>query len=263
MHGHATPGTRYEAMGACGSKPPPAKPHAYQRQPPPPRAAAVDTAAFRGSNSIPAVWRTHRVRAQGVGSAFERLDEQRRWQPIGDIATINALGKLCAGEHTGSEVYAGKVYAGEQCTATQTAEGLIKESWSQAWEYASGVRMIRLVPFFFEFENGPRDWKPCTDPEACMALTAVLVSSSTKTYKVTSWAGEQRYEAQCVDDKGLLLQRNVATGKLRRIRTTPVGPDGAPHFEFLDNGDLWQAVDPVCVKILAAATTGLLGECAR
>ena len=49
----------------------------------------------------------------------------------------------------------------------------------------------------------------------------------------------QTYEVQCIDEKGLLLQRNVQSGTLRRIRATPVGPDGMPHFEYLDNGDVW------------------------
>ena len=70
----------------------------------------------------------------------------------------------------------------------------------------------------------------------------MLVSSATKTYTVASGHGGshgQTYEVQCIDEKGLLLQRNVQSGTLRRIRATPVGPDGMPHFEYLDNGDVW------------------------
>jgi hypothetical protein len=209
---------------------------------------------------VPQSWRVERVRAKGVGSAFERLDVHRKWQPITDVEVINQLGRLCAGPDTGEVEYTDSRVTGNQFTrlyATQTPEGLIKERHREA----EGDSMIRLLPYFFEFENGPRDWKPCTEPDACIALTAVLVSSATKTYKVTSPdAGEQSYEAQCIDERGLLLQRNINTRRLRRIRATPVGPDGQPHFEFADDSGLWQPVDPVCVKILANATTGAMGE---
>ena len=79
----------------------------------------------------------------------------------------------------------------------------------------------------------------------------MLVSSATKTYTVASGHGGsygQTYEAQCIDEKGLLLQRNVQSGTLRRIRATPVGPDGMPHFEYLDNGDVWYVLINNCGK---------------
>ena len=59
----------------------------------------------------------------------------------------------------------------------------------------------------------------------------------------------QTYEAQCIDEKGLLLQRNVQSGTLRRIRATPVGPDGMPHFEYLDNGDVWYVLRKTSVDL--------------
>ena len=90
------------------------------------------------------------MRAKGVGSAFERLDLHRKWQPITDVETINQLGRLCGGPDDGEVSY------GETriFRATQTAEGLIKETDPAEQR----DNMIRLVPYFFEFENGPRDW---------------------------------------------------------------------------------------------------------
>lgn len=222
--------------------------------PPPPDESSDDKRSvlqdeFR-VDPVPKAWRSDRVRAKGVGSAFERFDVQRQqWQPITDIDTINQLGKLCAATSS-SEVTYGNY------RAMQTKEGLIKERDTTK----ECDNMIRLLPYFFEFENGPRDWSPCTDPNACMALTAVLVSSTTKSYTVTSPdAGKQTYEAQCIDERGLLLQRNINTGTLRRVRAMPVGPDGQPHFEFEDDKAQWLGVDSVCVKILANATTGVMG----
>ena len=41
----------------------------------------------------------------------------------------------------------------------------------------------------------------------------------------------------------------------RHIRPTPTGPDGEPHFEFLDD-EGWKPVSEVCVKQLAAVAVG-------
>jgi hypothetical protein len=173
-------------MGNCGSNP-----AAERRKPvrgnryvetsygaptwtaPTPTPAAVVSTGFATGRTIPAVWRTDRVRAKGVGSAFERLDENRKWQPIEDVATINALGKLCSGPDSAEVEYARGTLGVPNCRATQTKEGLIKETVTDSGSVTGTESMVRLVPFFFEFENGPRDWQPCTDPVACMALTAV------------------------------------------------------------------------------------------
>jgi hypothetical protein len=169
-------------MGNCGSNP-----AAERRKPAPtsygaptptwtaptPTPAAVVSTGFATGRTIPAVWRTDRVRAKGVGSAFERLDENRKWQPIEDVATINALGKLCSGPDSAEVEYARGTLGVPNCRATQTKEGLIKETVTDSGSVTGTESMVRLVPFFFEFENGPRDWQPCTDPVACMALTAV------------------------------------------------------------------------------------------
>ena len=207
---------------------------------------------FHGSTESAMAWRTDGgAWAKGVGTAFEFLNEQRQWQLISDREIINKLGQLCAKNNTKEVLYT----AGSNTySTTQGNNGLLSQK-----NVATGVtRTVRLVPFFFEFEEGPRHWLPVTDPDACMALTAVLASSTAKTYQATSAATAQRhsYEAQLIDDMGLILQRNVQTGKLRRVRPTPIGPDGKPHFEFLENGHVWTTVDEVCVRILAVAATG-------
>lgn len=91
-----------------------------------------------------------------------------------------------------------------------------------------------------------------------MALTAVLASSLPKTYKYTSKSTGYQGEAESTlcDPRGLIEQRNIHTQKRRRIRCTPVGPDGQPHFEFHDNNDVWRSVSTCCVKQLAAVATG-------
>ena len=153
-----------------------------------------------------------RVWAKGVGTAFEFLNEQYRWEPIVDPIVINELGKLCAYNATTVVTYDGRDN-GQSYRTVQQADGMLSQT-----NIRTGVsRCIRLVPFFFEFEEGPFDWRPVTDPKALMALTAVLASSLPKQYKYKSATTHDEHEAEAklVGEKGLLQQRNVATQKRR------------------------------------------------
>jgi len=120
-------------------------------------------------------------------------------------------------------------------------------------------RPIRLVPFFFEYEDGQR-WSAVTDHPAIVALTALLASSRHKRYVAPTPLGQQSYEAVLRDECGLIAQFNLASGKERRIRPTPVGPDGEQHFEYLEtkrpSGSDWNRVAGSCVKQLAAVAAG-------
>ena len=193
------------------------------------------------------------VWAKGVGTSFEFLNDSNLWQPITDPYVINKLGQLCAHNITTTVTYS-SLASGQKYRASQDPDGLI----AQTNIHTGVVRHIRLVPHFFEFEEGPHDWRPVTDPEALMALTAVLASSLPKTYKYTSKATGYQGEAESTlcDPRGLIEQRNLVTQKKRRIRCTPVGPDGQPHFEFHDNNDVWRSVSECCVKQLAAVAAG-------
>lgn len=194
-----------------------------------------------------------RVWAKGVGTSFEFLDDSKAWQPITDPDAINKLGELCA-HNTTTKVEYSNAASGQNYRAAQDPDGLIVQT-----NVLTGVvRHIRLVPHFFEFQEAPKDWRPVTDPEALMALTAVLASSLPKTYKYTSKSTGYQGEAEATlcDPRGLIEQRNVSTQKQRPIRCTPVGPDGQPHFEFHDNNDVWRTVSPCCVKQLAAVAVG-------
>lgn len=200
----------------------------------------------RGRSSEKRVW------AKGVGTAFEFLNQQRRWEPIVDPFVINKLGKLCAYNETSVVTYDGRDN-GQKYQTVQQADGMLAQT-----NIRTGVvRCIRLVPFFFEFEERPFDWRPVTEPQALMSLTAVLASSLPKRYKYKSATTHDEHEAEAtlIGEKGLLQQRNVKTQKRRHIRPTPTGPDGEPHFEFLDD-DGWKPVSEACVKQLAAVAVG-------
>ena len=108
-------------------------------------------------------------------------------------------------------------------------------------EVASGaVQLLRLVPFFFEFEASRGVWQAFTEPEAITALTAILASSKPRTYKCTTNLGEQSYETSLMNEQGMMLQRNLQSGTTRSVRATPVGPDGQPHFEYLEREKNWK-----------------------
>ena len=193
-----------------------------------------------------------RIWARGVGTAFEFLNDSNNWQPIVDKYVIDQLGRLCAHNSTAVVTYDGRAN-GQQYRTVQASDGMILQT-----NIATSVqRPLRLVPFFFEFEEGPSDWRPVVDPEALMSLTAVLASSINKRYTYTSQSTGYQGEADAtlVDERGLIEQRNLQTQTRRRIRATPVGPDGAPHFEFLDESG-WAAVSNSCVKQLAAVAVG-------
>ena len=183
---------------------------------------------------------------KGVGAAFEFLDGKRQWKLITDRYTIDQLGRLCSGVAGQVDYQAGS----KKYITTQAADGTISQV-----NAATGYRRpVRLVPFFFEFEDlRSRTWKPVTEPEALTALTAVLASSQQKTYSLE--VSKQDYTATLLNEQGLIQQRNTKSGKKRRIRSSPVGPDGQPHFEYR-NGPVgsadWKSVSPICLKQLAA-----------
>uniref|UniRef100_A0A7S2CTY9 EF-hand domain-containing protein n=1 Tax=Haptolina brevifila TaxID=156173 RepID=A0A7S2CTY9_9EUKA len=190
----------------------------------------------------------------GVGTAFDFLDDKDQWVPITDVGMIDSLGKLCAFNRTTSVEYS---FSGNQYRATQEPDGSI----TQVNTVYGTKRDIRLVPFFFEFEFASGVWKPVTTPEALTALTAVIASSQSKQYKALNeqFNDYQPYESSLLNEQGLIQQRNTNSGTKRRIRLTPVGPDGEPHFEFRDGAvgsGIWKEVSPSCLKQLAAVAAG-------
>jgi len=192
--------------------------------------------------------------AMRVGTAFDFLNPANDWQPITDKSVIDALGRLCSAIEVQQVEYS---IGSNSYTARQGRDGTI----SQMNVATRAIRPVRLVPFFFEYEEGPRDWRPVTQPEALTALTAVLASSKPKTYKAKNiqFNDFQPYEATLLNSQGLIQQRNTNSGKLRRVRATPVGIDGANYFEFRDGAvgsDKWSLVAPSCVKQLAAVAVG-------
>ena len=93
-----------------------------------------------------------------------------------------------------------------------------------------------------------------------MALTAVLASSRLKSYRTANaQGGTFDYEAILLNEQGLIQQCNLATNKQRRVRCTPIGPDGEAHFEFrkgpIGSAD-WREVSPSCVGQLRAVAAG-------
>ena len=97
-------------------------------------------------------------------------------------------------------------------------------------------------------------------PEALTALTAVLASSRLKAYRTTNaQGGTFDYEAILLNEQGLIQQCNLSTNKKRRVRCTPIGPDGEAHFEFrkgpIGSAD-WREVSPSCVGQLRAVAAG-------
>lgn len=82
----------------------------------------------------------------GVGSAFDFLDDCDEWVPITDRAMIDALGELSAYNQTTEVQYA---FGGHTYKAWQDPEGNIVQN-NVEW---GTKRDLRLVPFFFEFEE--------------------------------------------------------------------------------------------------------------
>jgi len=214
---------------------------------------AAAGAQSRAHTSPPPAARDRQVWAKGVGTSFEYLDDSKRWQPIVDQYVINKLGLLCSHNTTTMVTYS-NLATGQRYSAKQDADGLISQT-----NISTGVvRQLRMVPHFFEFQEAPKDWRPVDAPEALMALTAVIASSLPKTYAFTSKTTGYRGSAEgtLIDERGLVEQRNLSTQKRRHIRPTPVGPDGAPHFEYLGDDTMWHEVDPCCTRQLAAVAAG-------
>lgn len=166
-------GASLGSMGCAGSTESGAGPHLAETPgggSPPTSQSQAGSAAFVSKSS-----------KNKAGSAFEFLDDQQKWQRIGDHYVINKLGELCAGK---AEVVEYRVGA-NQLRTTLGANGILSQT-----NVATGMqRPVRLMPFFFEYEEGPRKWLPVTDPPALIALTAVVVSSSSKEYVVTNHQG--------------------------------------------------------------------------
>ena len=180
--------------------------------------------------------------AKGVGTAFEALELHGApsggtgggvWTPITHPDIIDMLGRLCACNPIEEVEY---TVSGRLHKTTMRSDGMLAQV-----EVASGaVQLLRLVPFFFEFEASRGVWQAFTGPEAITALTAILASSKPRTYKCTTNLGEQSYETSLMNEQGMMLQRNLQSGTTRSVRATPVGPDGQPHFEYLEREKNWK-----------------------
>ena len=80
----------------------------------------------------------------------------------------------------------------------------------------------------------------------------------------------RRSQQEIVDihnEQGLVLQTNLTSGTTRTVRVSPVGPDGAPHFEVLAQESGWKPglaawvpVDDAFAQMLAACAAGH-GDC--
>ena len=165
--------------------------------------------------------------AKGVGTAFEEL-VAGGWHPVTHPDIIDMLGRLTACNPIREVEY---TVDGKACKTTMRDDGLLSQV-----EMATGaIRLLRLVPFFFQVEVSKGHWKAITAPEAITALTTVLASSMPHSYRCATDAGEQRYTTSLANEQGLMLQRNDQTGTTRSVRASPVGPDGRPHFEYLES----------------------------
>lgn len=203
-------------------------------------------ALSRTMQGAPTVW------LKGVGTAFEALYE-RSWAPVTEKHMVDPLGRLCADKTLDRVEY---MVAGRAVRTTILESGLLSQV-----DVQNGSKVVlRLVPFFFEYEERDFAWRPIVEPEAITALTAVLATSEPKSYV----SGGASYVAQLVNEQGLILQRDVASGATCELRVTPIGPDGSPHFEYLEaevdwkpGRSTWQPVAPQAVGMLAACAAGL------
>ena len=190
--------------------------------------------------------------AAGVGSAFEfLLSGWNEWIPIRDEIVIDELGALCSYNATTQVIYQ---LGGQAYKAVQQRNGMIEQTNVET----GTTRLIRLMPFFFEFEKERGVWAAVTEPEALMSLTAVLTSSLPKIYTYTDESGTTHTsEAILINEKGLLQQRNVTTQKTRRIRPTPIGPDGMAYWECKDAEGRWRAIPTAsCAQMMWVVAAG-------
>lgn len=97
------------------------------------------------------------------------------------------------------------------------------------------------------------------------AAAYVIASSERGTYTVETSDGPRKFEAELVNEQGLLVQRCSASGAVHEVRVSPVGADGQPHFEYLEQEDAaswepgrssWRPVAPQIVQMLAACAAG-------
>ena len=208
--------------------------------------------------SPPTTW------AKGVGTAFECLQivggdgGGNVWTPIVHPDIIDQLGRLCACNPVSEVDYS---VDGVRHKTTMRDDGMLMQKEMDS----SRQTLLRLVPFFFEYREDDGSWCPIQEPEAITALTAVLATSKNHVYKCqTKDHGPQMYEASLVNEQGLMLQSNIATDNPpRQLRATPVGPDGQPHFEFLEAEvnwkpglSNWSAVPREINAMLAACAAG-------
>lgn len=197
--------------------------------------------------------------AKGVGTAFEEL-VAGGWHPVTHPDIIDMLGRLTACNPIREVEY---TVDGKACKTTMRDDGLLSQV-----EMATGaIRLLRLVPFFFQVEVSKGHWKAITAPEAITALTTVLASSMPHSYRCATDAGEQRYTTSLANEQGLMLQRNDQTGTTRSVRASPVGPDGRPHFEYLESAvdwkpglSNWSPVSDEIARMLALCAAGR-GDC--
>ena len=166
-------------------------------------------------------WNERAAQNSGVGMAFEFLDEHSLWRNIPDKDVIDQLGKLVSGK--AEEAAYSSALNGQKYRTTLGADGMLAQV-----NVGTGVmRPVRISPFFFEFEEHVRKWSPVKEPPALVSLTGALLSSKVTKYTSSNKEGGRfEYQAQLVSDNGLCLQRNTVTGKLRRIRVSPMGLDG-------------------------------------
>jgi hypothetical protein len=193
--------------------------------------------------------------AKGVGTAFEILSGSNTWTPITHPDIIDQLGRLAACNPVTEVEYSA---GGATYKTTMRDDGML----SQLDPATGATQLLRLVPFFFEYEASRGQWKAVTQPEAIHALTAVLASSMPRTYRCSTELGEQRYTTKLVNEQGLMLQRNNSSGTTRAVRATPVGPDGAPHFEYLEHAQHWRSPGLSSWSPVSREAARMLARCA-
>ena len=127
--------------------------------------------------------------------------------------------------------------------------------------------MCSSLPRGIACSSAASKWLSISEPEAITALTAVLASSAPRKYTCQTNVGPQTYEATLINEQGLVLQTNLTSGTTRTVRVSPVGPDGAPHFEVLAQESGWKPglaawvpVDDAFAQMLAACAAGH-GDC--
>ena len=193
-----------------------------------------------------------KVRATGVGMSFEYHDAVRGrfpWKPIVEKNVIDQLGRLCGmqpGEyrHLNQVEYQHTTEDGGTVdyVTTQGSDGYLTQKNAKT----GTERPVRMTPFFFEFKEKANDWRPITDPEVLMSLTAVLASSAVKTYSYVSTTTKYHGTADATlqTEAGLIEQVRAAErcphAEARLVAPPPpplLDGDGAPHELAVGSGE--------------------------